>query len=88
MTLKIPPYTYSPSTEECQAIFVSSCIESVAVSLGVEATAVYQRMQRIGLISDYIIPCYDVLHAESRQNVTQDILKTMEIWEKKKGFAK
>jgi len=53
-----------------------------------DASAMYQRMQRIGLISDYILPCYEILHTESRQSVTQDILKTMEIWEKKKGIAK
>lgn len=51
------------------------------------AEAMYQRMSRIGLIKDYILPCYGVLHAESRQNITKDILSTIEIWEKKKGVS-
>lgn len=78
-------YTYNPSEEECKAIFVASCIETAAKATGITADAMYQRMLRIGLINDYILPCYGVLHAESRQNITQDILKTIEIWEKKKG---
>lgn len=49
--------------------------------------AMYQRMVRINLISDYILPCYNVLHAESRQHITEDILRTIEIWEKKKGVT-
>ncbi|MCQ2193130.1 MAG: DUF3791 domain-containing protein [Paludibacteraceae bacterium] len=47
----------------------------------------YLRMVKINLIKDYIIPCYNVLHSESRQHVTEDILKTIDIWEKKKGVV-
>lgn len=44
-------------------------------------------MERIRLISEYIIPCYEQLHSESRKNITEDILKTIDIWEKKKGVT-
>lgn len=74
--------------EENKAIFISSCIESVAAASGMDAQEIYRRMKKIGLIEDYILPCYEVLHAESRQNVTEDILKTMDIWEKKKLIKK
>lgn len=80
-------YVYNPGIEECKAIFVASCIESVAAATGCTADEVYLRMKRINLISDYILPCYDVLHSQSRQYVTADILKTIDIWEKKKGVA-
>ena len=62
-----------------------SCIESVAESLGCKASEAYRRMERVGLIHDYIIPCYDTLHTESRENVTSDILETLAFWEEKKG---
>lgn len=78
-------YVYNPSEDECKTIFVASCIETAAKAAGMTAEAMYQRMLRIGLISDYILPCYGVLHAESRENITKDILETMQIWEKKKG---
>lgn len=78
-------YTYHPSHEECKAIFVASCIEAAATASQMTEKEMYLRMMRVGLISDYILPCYEVLHAESRQNVTEDILKTLAIWENKKG---
>lgn len=85
--MTIEAYKYKPSAEECKAIFVASCIETTAKATGMTPEAMYQRMVRIGLIKDYILPCYNVLHAESRQSITEDILKTIEIWEKKKGIA-
>ena len=73
--------------EELKTIFVSSCIESVARATGCPASAVYLRMKRINLIENYIWEFYDVLHTQSREYVTEDILKTLEIWEKKAGIT-
>lgn len=76
-----------PTEQERIVTFVSSCIESVAERLGCKATEVYRRMERVRLIHDYIIPCYDTIHTESRENVTADIIDTLEFWEKKKGVS-
>jgi len=76
-------YQYHPSLQEREAIFASSCVEAAASEMGVPAHEMYERMSRIRLIEDYILPCYDVLHSESRQNVTRDIIHTMELWEAK-----
>lgn len=76
-----------PTEQERVVIFVSSCIESVAERLGCKAAEVYRRMERVGLIHDYIIPYYDTIHTESRENVTSDIVETLEFWEKKKGVC-
>jgi len=81
----IATYTYNPSQIEREAIFVASCIETTAKALNCSTEDVYVRMDRVGLIKDYILPCYDVLHAESRENVTKDILYTLNLWEEKKG---
>ena len=78
-----PSYTYTPSKQECEAIFAASCVESAARECGVAPDEMYVRMNRIHLIEDYILPCYDVLHSESRKNVTADIIKTMEMWEER-----
>lgn len=74
-------YTYNPKKEENRTIFAASCIESVAAALQQPAADVYQRMKRVNLIDEYILPCYEVLHSESRENVTKDIIKTLELWE-------
>ena len=76
-------YRYTPSSTENRTIFAASCVESVAVALNQPATEVYQRMKRVNLIDGYIFPCYEVLHSESRENVTQDIIQTLELWEQK-----
>lgn len=74
-------YKYTPSTAENRNIFAASCIESVAAALQQPAADVYLRMKRVNLIDEYILPCYEVLHSESRENVTRDIIKTLELWE-------
>ncbi len=51
--------------------FVPSCIEDVADTLGVDYSVVYQRMDAVKMIDEYIIPNYEVLHSESRKNVTE-----------------
>lgn len=69
--------------EELRTIFVSSCIESAARARGCPASEMYRRMKHIRLIEDYIWGFYDVLHTQSREYVTEDILRTLDIWEKK-----
>ena len=68
-----------PTEQERICTFVCSCIESLSVHLNCKASEAYERMERVGLIQDYIIPYYDTLHTESRENVT------LNDWEKKKG---
>lgn len=72
--------------EELKTIFASSCIESAARAIGCPASEMYLRMKRINLIENYIWEFYDVLHTQSREYVTEDILKTLNIWEKKAGI--
>lgn len=78
------PYEYRPDREECQAIFIASCVENAASVEKISPEEMYERMRNVNLIEDYILPCYDVLHTESRNNVTQDVLQTLKTWEKKK----
>ena len=77
-----------PTEQERIITFVSSCIESVSEKLGCKSSEMYRRMERVGLIQDYIISCYDTIHSESRENVTNDIIETLEFWEKKKGISR
>ncbi|MCF0174021.1 MAG: DUF3791 domain-containing protein [Bacteroidales bacterium] len=52
-------YEYRPSIDECKSIFVASCIEASAKAAGIQPEKMYQRMHRVGLIEDYILPCYN-----------------------------
>lgn len=64
--------------------FVIFCVDSVADALKMSAKDVYHRMSKGGIISDYIVPCYDVLHTFSREYIVEDLVDLM----KKKGVLK
>lgn len=64
--------------------FVVSCIEDVADTLGVDYLEVYRRMDAVKMIDEYIIPNYEVLHSESRKNVTEGLIDTLKRWEESK----
>ena len=61
--------------------FVASCIEDVADTLGVDYLEVYRWMDAVKMIDEYIIPNYEVLHSESRRNVTEGLIDTLKRWE-------
>ena len=68
---------------ESKMIFASSCVESAARNRNVSTTEMYQRMKRVGLMDGFILKCYDGLHTQSRQHVTEDVLNALDIWESK-----
>ena len=63
------------SHTEIVLAFAAFCIESTARRLGKSYQEVYQRMKKVRMIDDYIIPCYDVLHTQSRERVTDDMIE-------------
>ena len=36
---------------------------------------IYERMKKVRMIDDFIIPCYDALHTQSRERVTDDMIE-------------
>ena len=75
-------YSY-PSETQLRNIFASSCVEAAARRLQISATEMYSRMKRANLFHDLIYPCYDTLHTQSRQHVTEDVLEALKVREKK-----
>lgn len=57
--------------------FTIFCVGSVAEQLSMNARDVYHRMQDAGIISGYIVPCYDVLHTFSKEYITDDLVSLM-----------
>ena len=66
-------------------IFASSCIESAARQKNISTTEMYLRMKRVGLMDGFILKCYEGLHTQSRQHVTEYVLGALDIWESKKS---
>lgn len=57
--------------------FVIFCVGSVADALGIKAREAYHRMNEGHIISDYIVPCYGVLHTFSREYIVEDLIDLM-----------
>ena len=68
---------------ESKMIFASSCVESAARERNMSSSEMYLRMKKVGLIDGFILKCYDGLHTQSRQHVTEDVLGALDIWEEK-----
>ena len=64
--------------------FVATCIEATARLLNTSYKEVYQRMKIVGMIEHYIIPHYEVLHSESRENIAESMVECLNNWEGKK----
>ena len=69
------------SREQVVMAFVATCIESTARLLHTSYKDIYDRMKSVGLIENYIIPHYETLHSESRDNVARGMAECLEIWE-------
>lgn len=67
--------------------FAASCVETAAKQAGYSYQEMYRRMKRVGLINNYILRHYEVIHTESRENITADILQTLSNWEASRGIT-
>lgn len=58
--------------------FAVFCIENVADALGTSSGNVYRALSGDdGILSQYIIPSYDVLHTQGKEYIVDDILEVM-----------
>ena len=60
-----------------QLDFVTYCIGNLSRRLGLNARDVYQRLKTSGILTDYIIPSYDVLHTFSKEYLMEDLIDFM-----------
>ena len=57
--------------------FVTYCIGNLSRRLGLNARDVYQRLKTSGILADYIVPSYDVLHTFSKEYLMEDLTDFM-----------
>ncbi len=69
------------SKEQIVMSFVATCIETTARQLNTTYNEIFQRMERVGLIENYIIPNYEPLHSESREVLAERIIECLNNWE-------
>ena len=68
-----------PIHDENELSFAIFCIENVAIKLGISADRVYCALtEESDILNGYIVPCYDVLHSQSKEYIVEDIISYMQ----------
>lgn len=57
--------------------FVTYCISKLSDFLNMPQNQVYCRLKDSGILDEYIIPCYDVLHTFGSRYLMEDITACM-----------
>lgn len=58
--------------------FAIFCIENIAVRLNISAEKVYSALaEKSNILSDYIVPEYEILHTQSKDYIVDDIIELM-----------
>ncbi len=69
------------SKEQVIMAFVATCIETTARRLDTDYNEIYQRMERVGMIDNFIVPNYEPLHSESREVLADRLIECLNNWE-------
>ena len=62
--------------------FITCVIGALSLMTGKTCSQIYKILNSTGLIRDYLIPSYDVLHTFSLDYVAEDVIELI----KKKGY--
>ncbi len=57
--------------------FVTYCIGNLSRRLGLSAGDVYRRLKISGILTEYIVPSYDVLHTFGKEYLMEDLIDYM-----------
>ena len=60
-----------------QLDFVTYCIGNLAIRLQLPQKAIYARLKSTGIIVDYIVKGYDVLHTFGKEYLMEDLISYM-----------
>lgn len=71
----------SVSKEQVTMAFVATCIETTARYLDTDYRTVFERMEHVGMIENYILPNYEPLHSESREVLAERLVECLTNWE-------
>ncbi len=59
--------------ESDELYFVVFLINHLADKLDESVSSIYKKLKSVNAISDYIIPCYDVLHTQGAEYLMEDL---------------
>ena len=53
--------------------FITFCVGSLSDALHKSAAQVYSALRSSGVLDDYILPCYDILHTFSKDYLVEEL---------------
>ncbi len=69
---------------DCNCLeFVLYCVENLADEVGKDTVEVYDMLKKSGVLYDYIIPLYGILHTQGRDYIVEDLRSVLQ----KKGIV-
>lgn len=57
--------------------FITFCVGSLADAMHKSASEVFHALRSTGVLSDYIIPCYDILHTFSKDYLVEELSEVL-----------
>ena len=57
--------------------FITFCVGSLADALHMSASQVYSALRLSGVLNDYIVPCYDVLHTFGKEYLVEELTEVL-----------
>ena len=66
-----------------QLEFVLFCVENLADDMANDTIKVYELLKNSGVLYDYIVPLYDILHTQGRDYIVEELRSVLQ----KKGVA-
>ena len=57
--------------------FVTFCVGNLSDTLHKNASEVYGALRSSGVLNDYILPCYDVLHSFSKDYLVNELIDVL-----------
>ena len=57
--------------------FITFCVGSLADALHMSASQVYSALRLSGVLNDYIVPCYDVLHTFGKDYLVEELTEVL-----------
>lgn len=61
--------------------FVVFAIECAAEKMGKSSKDIYNRLQKVGLIDNYLIKGYDMLHTQGKAYISDVVIEALHNWE-------
>ena len=65
--------------------FGDMAIEASSKKMNISPMEMYQRLEKVNLFKRLVWDCYDIMHTQSLQHVSEDLVEALRNWEKREN---